>query len=342
MTDPGFMLLGLAAVAALSAALWWPRRGLIPRMRSASRRSARVRVEDALKYLFHAQEMGHPGTADGLAGALQVPRAEGVEILGRLAELELVWPDGPGVRLTHEGRAYALRIVRTHRLVERFLADRTGVRPEDWHDVAEVREHQLSPAEADALASRMGHPRYDPHGDPIPTAAGELPEAADIALSSLPEGQAGTITHLEDEPREVFGRLRAEGLALGKLVIVRGIAGPTADLEVDGRRVILPRALAAAVTVAPRDARTTAPPRTLASLTSGEAGVVARISSACRGVQRRRLLDLGVVPGTTIRAEFASTSGDPVAYRVRGALLALRRAQATLIELEPAGGEHAR
>jgi DtxR family Mn-dependent transcriptional regulator len=62
---------------------------------------------------------------------------------------------------------------------------------------------------------------------------------------------------------------------------------------------------------------------------------VVRLSSNCRGAQRRRLLDLGVVPGTEIEAELPSASGDPVAYRIRGALIALRRQQAEWIEVAP-------
>ena len=59
------------------------------------------------------------------------------------------------------------------------------------------------------------------------------------------------------------------------------------------------------------------------------------ISPACRGVERRRLLDLGLVPGTRVTAEFTSPAGDPVAYRVRGALIALRNQQADMIYVEP-------
>jgi DtxR family Mn-dependent transcriptional regulator len=74
--------------------------------------------------------------------------------------------------------------------------------------------------------------------------------------------------------------------------------------------------------------------RTLADLGVGASGRVRRISSDCRGAQRRRLLDLGVVPGTDIVAEFPAAGGDPIAYRIRGALIALRRQQAEWIEIE--------
>jgi DtxR family Mn-dependent transcriptional regulator len=73
---------------------------------------------------------------------------------------------------------------------------------------------------------------------------------------------------------------------------------------------------------------------TLADLRPGGVATVLGISPKCQGVQRRRLLDLGVVPGTPITAELHSAAGDPVAYLIRGALIALRKDQASWIQVE--------
>jgi DtxR family Mn-dependent transcriptional regulator len=73
----------------------------------------------------------------------------------------------------------------------------------------------------------------------------------------------------------------------------------------------------------------------LSALGLGSRGRVIGISSACRRAERRRLLDLGIVPGTVIAPEMVSPSGDPTAYRVRGAVIALRREQADLVHIEP-------
>ena len=72
----------------------------------------------------------------------------------------------------------------------------------------------------------------------------------------------------------------------------------------------------------------------LSGLELGEHAVVVGISGLCRGQPRRRLLDLGIVPGTIVTAELRSPSGDPTAYRIRGAMIALRREQADLIQVE--------
>jgi DtxR family Mn-dependent transcriptional regulator len=72
----------------------------------------------------------------------------------------------------------------------------------------------------------------------------------------------------------------------------------------------------------------------LSDLKPGERGRVLRISRACHGTDRRRLLDLGLTTGTVVETEMTSAGGDPVAYRIRGAMIALRREQANLIHME--------
>ncbi len=91
--------------------------------------------------------------------------------------------------------------------------------------------------------------------------------------------------------------------------------------------------MAESVTVVPLDR----PPRVfdclLSDLKTGQEAVVVSISKACRTSLRRRLMDLGILPGTVIRAELRGPAGDPVAYRVRGALIGLRGEQAKYIHI---------
>ena len=334
MVDPLLALLVFAALTAFTLVVIWPRRGILARVTRLRRLSERVRVEDAVKYLYHQGTAGTPVLADALAGALEIRRGQADELLARLAALGLAESAGVGARLTEAGRADALRIVRSHRLLEQYLADRTGIDPAEWHEVAEEREHEFSPEEIERLATRLGQPRYDPHGDPIPTATGEMPAGRGVLLGSLGWGEAGVIVHLEDEPRDAYARLRSLGFELGKTVVMHARSATAIDLELDGNVFALPRALEVAITVERSHDHVTARARTLADLRTGETGRVLRLSSACHGAQRRRLLDLGVVPGTSIEAELRSASGDPTAYRIRGALIALRHQQATWIELE--------
>lgn len=344
MVDPGLALAVFAAIVLGAALLLWPRSGLVARLGTLLRLTERERMEDALKHLHEREYRELRATVESVAGALEVGRARAVRLVARLEALKLVHSDGQLVSLTDRGRSEALRILRSHRLWERYLADRTGVAPADWHDEAERREHTLSSSRVEALSASMGHPVYDPHGDPIPTASGRLPPHAGVTVAALKPGQVAAIIHLEDEPREVYEQLLAAGLAVGSKVQLVDATPERVRLAVDGQEHTLAPVVAANVTVAPLLREVTAPDqpvKTLASLGLGEAGVVQEISPACHGPQRRRLLDLGLVPGTAVRAELRGDETGPVAYRVREALIALRREQAELVRIEPHGTETA-
>ncbi len=336
MADPKLALLVFFVVVTVALAVAWPRHGLWAKARRLWRVSDRVRLEDTLKYLFHRNAAGTAVHPDSLAGALGVGRTQARRLLARVNESGLAVNTATGFRLTGDGRSEALRIVRSHRLLEQYFANHTSLAPAEWHDLAEDAEHELSPQDVERLARQLGQPRFDPHGDPIPTATGELPTALGLSLANLKAGDAGTIVHLEDEPREDYERLLGLGLALGKQVVMHDVRGNDVALDLDGKRLMLPTDLLDAVNVERGEGLVTQPGRTLADLERGESGTVTRLSMECRGAQRRRLLDLGVVPGTVITAEMRSPSGDPMAYRIRGALIALRQAHARWIEVEPA------
>ncbi len=339
MADPLRNLLIFGLVVLVLAVLAWPRRGLLALVSYHLHLTDRVRMEDALKHLYKAHLAGRLGTLESLAGALGIARARIVRVAAKLEASGLMKTTNQGLELTEDGKAYALRIVRSHRLWERFLADRTGLTPAEWHQQAERREHAMSPEQVDNLSARMGHPRYDPHGDPIPTEGLELPPRAGVALTALEPGQAGRIIHLEDEPEETYKHLVDQGLGPNMDILVQDVGPEQITFVGEGREHQLEPIEAANVTVVPRAAEPTLVEghRTLAEFGPGHSVVVVGITSACQGQQRRRLLDLGVVPGTVIEPEFRSAAGDPVAYRIRGAIIALRREQAEWVFVAPAG-----
>ena len=197
-------------------------------------------------------------------------------------------------------------------------------------------EHTLSAEETEALASRLGHPAWDPHGDPIPTSGGHLPTVERLSLAGVAEGTTVEIVHLEDEPRVIFDALLEDGLNLGTRIAVVSRSDQHVTVRARGREWSLDVVVARNVTVRelPTGADADAPVETLADVPPGSTARVVGISPACQGSQRRRLLDLGVVRGTEIEAAFGSAAGDPVAYRVRGALIALRKEQASWIRVD--------
>ena len=231
MVAPGLALFLFVALCLLLAALLWPGRGLLPRWLQFVRLSERVRLEDALKHVFACRQAQQACSVDSLAGHLAVPSGEAAALLTRLGRMGLVRmePDGPA--LTAEGARSAVRIVRVHRLWERYLADRTGVPATQWHDQAERMEHALSAEQADALDARLGRPVWDPHGDPIPDAAGSMPPAPGIGLPAATPGGAVEVVHMEDEPPEVYDALLAAGFVLGGRleVVTHSDAGSACD-----------------------------------------------------------------------------------------------------------------
>jgi DtxR family Mn-dependent transcriptional regulator len=343
MTEPGFALLAFGLLVVVLALLLWPRHGIVSRLLRLSRLDERVRLEDALKHVFTCQRGGQTCSLESLAGSLSVSTARAASLLSRLAEMGLVRTGGAGPVLTEDGTQSALRIVRTHRLWERYLADRTGIPPGEWHDHAERMEHALSDAQVDDLASRLGHPRWDPHGDPIPTSAGDIPPLRGVGLVATEPGELVEIVHLEDEPREIYDALIKDGLALGSRLEIVERTDRAVRVRAGGSEWTLDPVTARNVTVRHLAAGEPVEPArpTLADARPGETVRVLGISATCQGTQRRRLMDLGVVRGTEITAELVSAAGDPVAYRIRGALIALRQDQAARIQVERAGRGHA-
>ena len=139
--------------------------------------------------------------------------------------------------------------------------------------------------------------------------------------------------HLEDEPKEIYDGLLQDGFLLGGRLDVIRRSDQSLRVLVLGREFELTPVAAANVTVRylPVGEHAETNQLVLSDVRDGETVVVQSISQACGGVQRRRLLDLGVVRGTEVTRELTSAGGDPTGYRIRGALIALRNAQAEFI-----------
>jgi DtxR family transcriptional regulator, Mn-dependent transcriptional regulator len=291
----------------------------------------RVVIEDALKHCHETEYHGQPTTLQSLAGSLGVSLVAATEVLSLLVE-ESYAASGPRgeYSLTSRGRKYARKIIRAHRLYETALARETGFGELDWHARAERQEHLLTDDEIELLATRLGNPIYDPHGDPIPTRTGDLPKLNGYNLTVCPEGWEGRIAHIEDEPPKVYNRIVETGLVPGMSIRVLESGKGGNKINADGRIIRLDHAMAALVRVIEfaRDEGFDDRLMRLAALNPGEHARVIGLSPACRGEARYRMLDLGLVPGTEVTIDLISPAGDPVAYLVRGASLAFRREQA--------------
>jgi DtxR family Mn-dependent transcriptional regulator len=336
MPNPLVALLIAGVVTIVLLWLFWPERGVFWRWQQGNAMTERVIGEDALKHIHQCEIHNRQPTVQSLAGALNSSSNEVATVLNRLEKHEYLEFKGDQFYLTAAGRDYALRIIRAHRLLERYLADATGFEEEEWHDRAERLEHSLSTEELDRLAASLGNPTHDPHGDPIPTARGEMVYVERTPLVELEIGAPARIVHLEDEPEAVYAQIVAEGLHVGQIVRLIESSLQRVRFWAGGDEHLLAPIVAANIAVVPLPEEQEAEEldgEPLTNLEIGEVAQVLSISPRTRGVERRRLMDLGILPGTEIEIEMSSPSKNPTAYRIRGAVIALRQSQAKDIRI---------
>jgi len=335
MTDPVITLLIGSGIILLGVVSFFPEKGLIARLKRGKTISKRVHIEDALKHLYNCEYNNISCTLNSVVGKLSISEDDAAELITKLEEMGLLISHHESLQLSSEGRSYALRIIRVHRLWEKYLADETGIDEREWHHSAEEFEHKLTPSDADALAAQIGNPVFDPHGDPIPSSSGDLPTKSGKPLTDLNFGEFASITHIEDEPDAIYQQLVAEGLYPGMQVRMMEANKERIRFTANGEECVLAPLFAKNITVAPIKFEKTVEGkfRNLSSLKIGEKGIVLGISKALRGQQRRRLMDLGIVPGTEVTAEMKGAFGDPTAYKIKGASIALRKKLADRIYL---------
>jgi len=312
----------------------------LPRWQRERRLTKRVLSEDALKHIYNRELEGRHPSMESIAGALNISLNETADLFAQMEADQLVQVKEGNIHLTAKGREAALHIIRAHRLWERYLAEETGYSEEAWHEQADYWEHSLTPDAADDLSAQLGHPRYDPHGDPIPTSSGAIGDHGGQPLTKSVAESTVRIVHLEDEPEVVYAQLVAEGLHLGQVVRIIESTPERVRFWTNGNEHVLAPIVASNISVLPLTRREEVESvdevdqARLSTLELGETAEVVAISHASRGADRRRLLDLGILPGTKITAETRSPSGDPTAYIIRGALIALRQKQAKMIKVK--------
>jgi DtxR family transcriptional regulator, Mn-dependent transcriptional regulator len=174
-------------------------------------------IEDYAKAIYGLeQRAGGAVSTNALAERLGVTAASASGMVKRLDELGLVsHVPYRGVELTADGRRLALEVLRHHRLLELYLAESLGVPWDRVHAEAEVLEHVLSEELEEAIATKLGNPTRDPHGDPIPTADLQIEEGDTVSLQSLRAGQSGTLVRVSDADPEMLRYLAERGIAPG-------------------------------------------------------------------------------------------------------------------------------
>lgn len=173
--------------------------------------------ENYLKAIYKLSRKTENGVStNALAERLDTKASSVTDMIKRLAGKKLVdYKKYKGVTLTKKGQEIAVKIIRKHRLWEVFLVDHLAFGWDEVHEVAEELEHIDSPTLIERLDKFLGHPKYDPHGGPIPDSEGNFPAPARVKLDELKVGKTSKVMGVTEHSDAFLAHLKKIGLELG-------------------------------------------------------------------------------------------------------------------------------
>ena len=183
-----------------------------------SREPRRALSESAENYLKAIHQLGQSServSTNALAEQFGVAPASATGMLKKLASERPKLVDylpRYGVKLTPLGRRTALEMLRHHRLIELYLHEALGYSLDEVHAEAERLEHFISEEFEDRIAAYLGHPEFDPHGEPIPSKDGRCADAPGNCLTSLPIGQSARVARVIDKDPALLRYLTGLGI----------------------------------------------------------------------------------------------------------------------------------
>jgi len=158
-------------------------------------------------------------TVTELASELNISAPSATHMLQRLAEKKLVqYEKHKPFKLTKKGEELAKQVIRKHRLWELFLVNKMGFKWDEVHEIAEQLEHIQSAKLIERIDEMLNYPKFDPHGDPIPDANGNIPETKSFSLTKGKVGETYQITGVTDHSTSFMKYLENVGIGLGKKI----------------------------------------------------------------------------------------------------------------------------
>ncbi|MCC6181979.1 MAG: metal-dependent transcriptional regulator [Bacteroidia bacterium] len=182
-------------------------------------------IENYLKTIYNLSSNNTAIVSNSqIAIQLELNPATVTEGLRKLHELKyVVYEKSYGTRLTTQGAKLALDIVRRHRIWETYLVKELGFGWDEVHEIAEELEHVNNAKLINKLASILGNPIYDPHGDPIPDEKGKIKKSNFIKLSEgLIKGNY-TIMGVTDHSSAFLRYLEKNALIIGAKLLIKSI-----------------------------------------------------------------------------------------------------------------------
>ena len=182
-----------------------------------------VAIENFVKAIYKNDMQDNNDTKPGnIAKKLGISNAAATDMAKKLATKDLLhYEKYQALQLTEKGTKMALNVVRKHRLWEALLFKMFDMSLHEIHREAELLEHETSDFLANKISEYLGNPKFDPHGDPIPKADGEITtEDISIALSQSKEGKTYIISRLMSDDKEFFDFCAQNGLKYGNTITI--------------------------------------------------------------------------------------------------------------------------
>lgn len=179
-------------------------------------------IENYLKALFHLSNGNKTAvTNKELSAYLHFIPATVTETIKKLSDQDyVIYEKSYGTRLSPQGLKLAIEMVRRHRLWETFLVQELGFEWDEVHDIAEELEHIQNKKLITRLAEKLGHPHYDPHGDPIPDEKGKFLKTDFILLANVRDKKQYTIRQTLDHSKQFLDYLKEKNLLIGRKISI--------------------------------------------------------------------------------------------------------------------------
>jgi DtxR family Mn-dependent transcriptional regulator len=189
-------------------------------------------LKGLLKICSQNDEKGEAGTNE-IAAFLGVKPATATDMFKKLKDKQLVDYEKYGkISLTKLGQDLSIQVLRKHRLWETFLYEKLDFTWDEVHEVAEQLEHIQSEKLVDKLESFLNFPEFDPHGDPIPNAKGEMPKSPKTALADLAIGESCLVMAVKDTSTLFLQYLQKLNVGIGTKIKVVDIVDFDGSLSI--------------------------------------------------------------------------------------------------------------
>jgi DtxR family Mn-dependent transcriptional regulator len=207
-----------------------------------------ISEENYIKVIYHLSLVSPKGVnTNAIAGMLDTKASSVTDMLKKLSEKELVaYQKYQGVTLTDKGFYSAKMIVRKHRLWEVFLVDKLNFSWDEVHEIAEELEHIKSENLINKLDEFLDFPSFDPHGDPIPNADGEIKKINKLLLSETELNKEYQCVGVKDSSSEFLQYLDKQKIALGSKIKVKEKESfdDTLLVQIDSRQLTISNKIA--------------------------------------------------------------------------------------------------